>query len=131
MSLSRYAAGGVLWAAASALVALGVLGAASIGLFILPFGLLGVAILAMRETPNPWGAGIGPAVLLATIGLIDLLDGVPECTGEGVMYPPAFDTPSRCESGGIPGQAFLVLAAVIFVAGLAGSIVQRPKRRRD
>jgi len=107
------------WAAVGAVAAVGVLGAASIGLFVVPVAAVLGAALARRSVPGQEGLLLGVAVALAAVGLADVLDGVSQCTGLGVSGPPRPGRPSECESGGVSPAVSGGAAAAFALAAVA------------
>jgi hypothetical protein len=126
--LARSIAGFIAWALAGALCALTLLGAASIGLFVLPFAGLAVALLATRGVPGMWGLGFGIGLLILGLGLADALDGIPQCTGLYLSDPPSPGHPSECESGGLSSTLLIAVGAVT-AAGCAVGHVVDPQAR--
>lgn len=105
------------WAGAGALLAFSLVGAASVGLFVLPFALLSVWAIARGSPPARTAFG-----LVSGAGLVCLLvwalnrDHRP-CPESGVLTVPPGETSFEC--GGFDALPFLLAGIVLTLAGPA------------
>ena len=119
------------WALVGALLSLSVLGAASIGLFVLPVALLAAVTVGwtMRIWPEIAGALEGIAALSLFVGLGNL--GSRPCPSSG-SHTSSDTSGSSFTCGGFDPRPWLVIGVVLAGAGLAvylfarGHVTERP-----
>lgn len=108
------------WALVGALLSFSVLGAASIGLFVLPAALLALAVVGwtVRVWPEIAGMLVGVAALSLFVGLVNL--GSTPCPASGSGFVSAdgrTGTTSSC--GGLDPSPWLLVGVALAGAGLA------------
>jgi hypothetical protein len=109
------------WALGFALGAFAAAGVVSIGFVVLPFAVIACAVAAWRCRALPEGAigaGLGTGIVLFVIGLMN--PTLPPCVAIGVRNgEPVY--PGNC--GGVNGTSWVLVAAALVVAAVAGQIV--------
>lgn len=117
--------GFALWAGAGVLVSMSLAGAASIGLFLLPFAVVTVALLLRRGGPWPEvvGGAAGLGVVLLVLAALNL-DYSP-CTEEGISLEPG-ERSASC--GGWNPLPFAVVGAMLLTAAVVAYAALRRAR---
>ena len=118
----------VEWSLAFALLALVVVSAASIGMFLIPVAMAAVATVGQRNRAWPYvpfGACLGVGALVTIVGLMHLRD-VP-CPTTGFAMRVAAGAHYRC--GGFNPRPWLAIGGILSVVGLAGYLALGRTRR--
>jgi len=113
---------------AGGLLVFGILGAASVGLFVLPFGvvLFGLSIAYAPDTRDRWGVLAGVGAIGVLIGILNI--NYQPC-GEGpVTVRPPIGEDFSYSCGGFDGRPFLAIGLLLIVASL---IMYRRARARS
>lgn len=107
---------------------LGLLSMLSIGIFVLPVGVIAVGLLAagLRSRSGWAGAVSGAGLPFLYVGLLNL-GGPSTCAGSGVMRPG--DPPYRCVEKWSP-LPWLAIAAVLVGVGIVLHVAARRRARR-
>ena len=116
------------WAAIGALLALSLLGDASIGLFVFPLALLGLWLVGSRVRAWPEMAGVleGVAALNLFVGIANL--GSTPCPAAGSGTVQRGGGPASASScGGFDPLPWLVVAVALAVIGLLTFVVARER----
>jgi hypothetical protein len=113
------------WAAVGGLVAFTLLGAATIGVFVLAFAVLAVVLVLRsgRLWPELLGAVFGIGVLCLVVGALHR-DYAP-CPDGGLVVPPG-ETSVSC--GGADPVPWLIAGTLLSVAGAAAYLLARRLR---
>jgi hypothetical protein len=122
----------VYWFVAGTLVGVGFAAAPSIGIFLLPVGLVLIVFVAIRRSGGDvWallvGFGLTPAILIARA----IITSPPPCPANGVITTHGGQTVS-C-SGPIPQLQYYLVGgfALVALVGLAWGVVQWLRIRRQ
>jgi hypothetical protein len=113
------------WAVVGGLVAVAVLGALSIGIFVLPFAGLGLWLLLRsgRRWPELLGAVSGAGIVCLAVAAINR-DSAPCPDGPVVLAPG--ETSLSC--GGFDPLPWLIAGGLLSVAGAAAYLLERRLR---
>ena len=116
------------WAAIGAVLALSVLGAASIGLFVFPLALLGLCLVATRVRAWPEMAGVleGVATLNLFVGIANVGSTPCPAAGSGTVQR-AGGVPSGSSCGGFDPLPWLLVGLALAVIGLLTYVVARER----
>jgi hypothetical protein len=115
------------WMVAGFLLAFSLVGAASIGLFVLPFAFLSVWVI-LRAAPPRWTAfGLVSGAGLVCLVVSGLNRNYRPCPESGVLTVPADATSVEC--GGFDPLPFLVAGVVLALAGPALVAAARQRGR--
>ncbi|MDH3605735.1 MAG: hypothetical protein OER12_01925 [Acidimicrobiia bacterium] len=100
---------------AGGLIVFGILGAASVGLFVLPFGMIlfGLSIAYAPDTRDRWGVLAGVGAIGVFIGVLNL--NYQPCDEGWVTVPPGEDSYS---CGGFDGRPILAIGLLLIVVAL-------------
>jgi len=121
--MQRKIAGGALWTLTGALLAVSVLGMASIGFLLLIPGLGLLAIAASLKAPGQWTAAVGAGAAFVAVGLINALDSTPQCTAAGTADPPQPGIPQSCQDGGgFFGELLIGLGVAAMLVAVAARL---------
>jgi hypothetical protein len=114
------------WALALALLCVAVIGAASIGIFILPFALLAIALAARRNRAWPEGAtggltGVGTSCLYVAY----VQRAYFPCSEMPIRFRVYPGESGSFSCGGLHPVPFLTVGLLLVVAGVVGYLVLR------
>ncbi len=120
--------GFMAWAAIGTLLALSLLGAASIGLFVFPLGLPGLWLVARRVRAWPEMAGVleGVAALSLFVGIANLGSTPCPAAGSGTVQRGG-GVPSGSSCGGFDPLPWLLVGVALAVIGLFTYVVARER----
>ncbi len=116
------------WGAIGALLAVSLLGAASIGLFVFPLALLGLWLVATRVRAWPEMAGVleGVAALSLFVGIANLGSTPCPAAGSGTLKRGG-GVPSGSSCGGFDPLPWLLVGLALAVIGLFSYVVARER----
>ena len=130
--LNRTGWGALLeWAFAFALLALTVIGAASIGIFVAPFAIVAmiVSIRRNRDWPEaPLGGLVGIGALCLFIAYQNRHE-YPACPPLGTRIRVARGEHFACHGGGLDPLPWLLIGLALAGAGLLGYLIFRHRQR--
>lgn len=117
----------VAWALAGAVAVLGLLGLMTIGIVVLPVGVIALALLAVdRRARTGWaGALCGASLPFLYVGILNW-GGPSTCTSSGVVRPG--DGPVHCVEKWTP-VPFLVVAVALVALGVGLQVAARRRAR--
>jgi hypothetical protein len=105
------------WAGAGVLLAFSFVGAASIGLFVLPFAGLAVWVILRSSPPRQAAFGLVSGAGLVCLAVWALNTGSTPCPESGAVTVPPGGAEEGC--GGLDALPFLVAGLVLSLAGPA------------
>ena len=105
------------WAGAGVLLAFSLVGALSIGLFVLPFALLALWAIFRRSPPRTTAFGLASGAGLVCLVIWALNTGSSPCPESGTLTLPPGGVEEEC--GGHDAVPFLVAGIILTLAGPA------------
>ncbi len=116
------------WGVIGALLAVSLLGAASIGLFVFPLALLGLWLVTTRVRAWPEMAGVleGVAALSLFVGIANLGSTPCPAAGSGTVMRGG-GVPSGSSCGGFDPLPWLLVGLALAVSGLFSYVVARER----
>jgi len=129
MSPAEGWAGFAAWAVPGALLSLSFVGAASIGLFVLPVALLAVLVVGwtVRVWPELAGLLVGVAALSLLVGAANLGSTPCPSTGSGSVHVGDGTGRTSYSCGGLDPSPWLVVGLALAGLGVAVYLWARPR----